>query len=104
MNEVPKIVHQRLRVATPAREMLEQTHPDADVLTAFSEQALAASEREDVLQHLALCADCRDVVALALPEMAATFSPMEEERGVVGDRAASEHRKNGFSWASTSWG
>jgi Photosynthesis system II assembly factor YCF48 len=103
MNEVPKIVHQRLRVATPARELLEQTHPDADVLTAFSEQSLAAPEREGVLQHLALCADCRDVVALALPEMSATLSPMEEEREVVGERVAAEQRQSRFSWASLSW-
>ena len=80
MTEVPKIVHHRLRAVTPAREVLEQTHPDADVLTAFAEQALAAREREGVLQHLALCADCRDIVALALPEFDTVTPPVEEEK------------------------
>ena len=62
MTEVPKIVHDRLRAALP-----EQAHPDADLLAAFAEQALSATERDGVLQHLALCGDCRDVIALALP-------------------------------------
>jgi hypothetical protein len=42
-------------------------HPDADQLSAFLEQALPAHEREVVLAHLALCRDCRAMVALALP-------------------------------------
>lgn len=42
-------------------------HPDADVLTAFAEQSLAGRERDQVVQHLARCGDCRDVIALALP-------------------------------------
>lgn len=40
-------------------------HPDAESLSAFSEQALSARERADVLAHLAVCARCRHVVALA---------------------------------------
>ena len=44
-----------------------QSHPDADLLTAFAEQALSAGERENVLQHLARCGDCRELIALALP-------------------------------------
>ncbi len=43
-------------------------HPDADLLTAFTEQSLTKREHEQVLAHLASCADCRDVVALSLPE------------------------------------
>ena len=62
MTEVPKIVYDRLRAALP-----EQAHPDADLLAAFAEQAISATERDGVLQHLALCGDCREVVALALP-------------------------------------
>jgi hypothetical protein len=48
-----------------------QSHPDPDVLTAFIERALPEGERTGVLDHLARCADCRDVVALAQPETAA---------------------------------
>jgi Putative zinc-finger len=43
----------------------EVAHPDADLLTAFAEQALPARERDQVLTHLAQCADCREVAALA---------------------------------------
>src|SRR6185369_15388497 len=55
----------------------EVSHPDADLLTAFTEQSLTKRERQDVLAHLASCADCRDVVALALPE--APIAPPADE-------------------------
>ncbi|MFZ3339954.1 MAG: YCF48-related protein [Terriglobales bacterium] len=103
MTEVPKIVHHRLRAATQARETLEQTHPDADLLAAFAEQALPASEREGVLQHLALCTDCRDVVALALLEVHNAIPPMEADAEVVVPHVAATPRKSRFSWAELSW-
>ena len=62
MPNVPKIVHERLRIAKPAA-----SHPDPDVLTAFAEQSLIERERATVLQHLSRCGDCREIVALALP-------------------------------------
>ena len=40
-------------------------HPDAESLSAFSEQALGKQERAEVLAHLAVCGRCRQVVALA---------------------------------------
>src|ERR1700758_4633344 len=106
MTEVPTIVHQRLRAARPTPEVLGQTHPDADVLAAFAEQALPAPERDDVLQHLAMCGDCRDVVALAFPEIELAIPPlatppMEEE--TQGVRAA-EPRENRVLWARLNWG
>jgi hypothetical protein len=78
MTEVPKIVHDRLRAAFWNRASSnagvgEGAHPDADLLTAFAEQALSGAERDGVLGHLALCEHCREVVALALP--AAAFEP-----------------------------
>jgi len=66
MSELPKIAQARLRAQSVA------AHPDADVLTAFCEQSLSEGERQPVLAHLAACADCREVVALALPPVAAT--------------------------------
>ena len=42
-----------------------ESHPDPDLLTAFAEHALTSREHEQVLGHLAVCAECRDVVALA---------------------------------------
>jgi len=44
-------------------------HPDADRISAFVEQALPAHEREQMFAHLAVCAECREVVALSLPSI-----------------------------------
>ena len=59
MAELPKSVLERLKSRSA------QEHPDADLLTAFSENALRGDERERMLAHLAVCTECRDVVALA---------------------------------------
>lgn len=40
-------------------------HPDANVLTAFAEDALLPRERESVLAHVACCAECREVLSLS---------------------------------------
>jgi len=64
MQSLPKIVRARLRPATPATA---ESHPDADLLTAFAEQSLAGRERDHVVEHLSRCRDCREVVLLALP-------------------------------------
>ena len=61
MESVPKIVVKRLQ--WPAAE----SHPDADLLTAFAEHSLTGAERDHVVEHLAQCGDCREVVSLALP-------------------------------------
>jgi len=63
MQNLPKIVREQLKAGTAVAN-----HPDADVLTAFAEKSLPAMERDGVLEHLARCHDCRDIVALALPE------------------------------------
>jgi len=63
MAEVPKVVQERLRVASAG----VARHPDADVLTAFAERSLRGLERDTVLQHLSRCGECREVVSLALP-------------------------------------
>src|SRR5215471_6921750 len=62
MEKVPQIVSERLRAASSA-----VGHPDPDVLTAFSEHSLRKSERGAVIEHLARCGECREIVALALP-------------------------------------
>ncbi|MFZ0705136.1 MAG: YCF48-related protein [Candidatus Korobacteraceae bacterium] len=45
--------------ATPAE------HPSADVLAAFMERALVEGEKQLVTDHLARCAECRELVFLA---------------------------------------
>ena len=61
MQNLPKVVAKRLQ-SPPA-----ESHPDADLLTAFAEQSLTGVERDHVVEHLARCGDCREVVSLALP-------------------------------------
>ena len=74
MPGLPKFVLQRLqgRVVSP------ESHPDADLLTAYAEHSLARRERAILMDHLAACADCRDVIALALP--VAEVSPLPTAR------------------------
>src|ERR1700723_1045641 len=88
MTEVPKIVHDRLRAValdreSPARNAAETNHTDPDLLTAFAEQSLSATERDGVLEHLVLCADCRETVALALPAENVVAIPIFPERDAI---------------------
>jgi hypothetical protein len=59
----------------------QSVHPDADQLSAFLEHILPAHEREGVLAHLAICRECRETVALALP-------PLEETEKTAAAAAA----------------
>jgi len=88
MQDVPKIVLERLKATAPV-----VNHPDADALTAFAEQSLPASERSTVLEHLARCSDCREVIALALP-------PTEE----VTAAATLPVRSGWLTWPVLRWG
>ena len=65
-------------------------HPEAELLNAFAENALASKERESVLTHLAVCANCREIVGLAVvarPEGAPLVKPA----------------RAGFRWATFQW-
>ncbi len=86
MDQLPKIVQQGLgRTAKP------EVHPDPDLLTAFAEKSLNDRERSHVLQHLAYCADCREVLALAMPEAATELAPSLE-------------RPSWLTWPMLRWG
>ena len=87
MQDVPKIARERLRAARPVR-----THPDADLLTAFTEQSLPAGERKAVFEHLSRCGDCRDIVALSLPATEA-----------IGTTARTPAR-GWLTWSALRWG
>lgn len=87
MENVPKIVSQRLRAQTSVVD-----HPDADLLTAFAERLLPDTERNRVLQHLAGCRDCRDVVALALPAEQPATEILRPARGSL------------LTWPRLRWG
>ena len=101
MQSIPKIVRERLQAATvaaslpadPASANLSSgNHPDADGLTAFAERSLPERERAVVLEHLARCGDCRDIVALALP----ATEPVET--------ATKAHARGWLTWPSLRWG
>ncbi|PYX26514.1 MAG: hypothetical protein DMG80_21340 [Acidobacteria bacterium] len=99
MSEAPKIVQDRLRasVATGA-------HPDADVLTAFAEQVLSGTEREDVVRHLSRCADCREVVALGLPPMdSVAESQVARENSAAVRPTTNVGVRNWFVWPNLRW-
>src|ERR1051325_3531630 len=63
MEQLPKIVAQRLQTVSRAK-----AHPDANLLAAFAEKSLLPREQAQILEHLAGCADCREVVAHAQSE------------------------------------
>src|SRR5579863_2798119 len=53
-------------------------HPDADQLSAFVEHALPPHERQETLAHLAVCPECRTIVALSLPAVEAVEITLPE--------------------------
>ncbi len=88
MPDLPKSVLGRMQAQAAPQE-----HPDADLLTAFSEQALTGRERENVFAHLAVCAACREAVALASPQ------PVAQQP--VGVFVPWYKRPSVFAWAGT---
>lgn len=64
--ELPKPVRNAL-ASQPAGE----SHPSADLLSAFAEHTLTTGETHHIADHLATCAECRDVVFLASADEAA---------------------------------
>jgi hypothetical protein len=124
MSEIPKIVYDRLRVARPegassgrsvsGQSVPSPAHPDADLLAAFAEQALSAAEREGVLEHLALCGDCREAIALALPAADVVAVPRAADTEVEAPATSAKSRWNwlhsanlarpGLRWAALAAG
>lgn len=106
MTEVPKIVYERLRAAALEHAASAPIHPDADLLTAFVEQTLSAAERDRILEHAAVCTDCREVVALSLRDEDTAADPMVAEAAVrvpVSQGATPAPRKAFFAWRSLRW-
>jgi Putative zinc-finger len=86
MQDIPQIVLNRLQAAA------EETHPDADLLTAFAEHSLAQPERAFVMQHLARCSGCRQIISFAL---------CGDEAGAGG--AAVPAHTNWLAWPVLRW-
>ena len=96
MTEVPKIVYDRLRAARPQGDL---PHPDAGLLAAFAERALSASERDGMLKHLALCEDCREVIAMALPDPGIVAVPAADDYEAI--RVTVVPQKSQWNWLSS---
>jgi hypothetical protein len=88
MQDVPQIVVRRLQGI-----VVTDPHPETELLTAFAEHLLAPSERELVLNHLARCAECRQIIELALP--------ITETENVIRTGPA---RPGWLSWPALRWG
>ena len=44
-------------------------HPEPDLLAAYAENSLSRDDRQSLLTHLSACADCRDALYFAMPEL-----------------------------------
>ena len=90
MTGLPQSARNRLA----AQQQAASTHPDADMLNAFMEDALTPGERSSVLDHLARCATCREVVTISgsLPDEA-TLVPAP----------AAPVRKRLWNWGTVRW-
>jgi Photosynthesis system II assembly factor YCF48/Putative zinc-finger len=92
MEPLPKIARERLRAGHVAE------HPDADLLTAFAEQALTSIERSQVADHLSHCSDCRHVVALVTESR----PPLDDTRSAATSIRLVRGRL--LSWSVLRWG
>jgi hypothetical protein len=86
MLSLPQIVRRRL-----PRQVDAAPHPDPDQLSAFVERCLPEAEHAGVLQHMAACTDCREIVFLSLPA---------EE---VGQQAIAKTRVGWMQWPALRW-
>jgi hypothetical protein len=90
MDRIPKVVLQRLQASQKA-----EAHPDPDLLAAFLEQSLGERERGVVMEHLARCVECREVAAVAQPQL--------ELAHIVAATPATPARSRWFSAPTLRW-
>ena len=68
-----------------------------DLLSAFAEKALSGFERAPVLEHLAQCSDCREIVFLSAPELQHVIS-------AANNPAPRPSPSRWISWPVVRWG
>src|SRR5262249_50654599 len=101
MPEFSNLLRQRL--AAGERAVVHPGgHPDADTLTAYAEQLLAAPERSQFLRHLCTCDECREVVALSLPEVEPVAPVAVASSPVAGSGRFSWKWRSSFGLAAAS--
>ena len=101
MSEVPKIVRERLRPSGPGG-----AHPDANLLAAFAERSLAPAERTGVLDHLALCGECREVLAVSVSPMENVPQAVAPQPAIPARESAAEKavgRQMWVNWGRVAW-
>lgn len=82
-----------------ARDQLHGSHPDSDQIAAFGEGALLPREREELLAHMAVCAECREVLS-----MAAGAEPVAKLKAFIVPLPAHQITKTWLPWASIAAG
>src|SRR5579864_7492404 len=103
MPEFSNLLRQRLgtETGTAKAPSLAQpgslVHPDADTLTAYVERLLPSAERTSVVTHLSVCALCREVVALSLPQLPELEAP--QGQSAIPASRWRWLRTPGFQWA-----
>src|SRR5215472_6125526 len=70
-------------------------HPSADVLTAFTENALVGDEYRRTADHLSRCGECREIVFLA---SSAADKPFQVEQHVAVAYATPRRRMAPLVW------
>jgi hypothetical protein len=90
MTGLPQSARNRLA----AQQQAASAHPDADLLNAFMEDALTARERSSVLDHLARCPTCREVVAIS--------GSLTEKDNFAPAPTAPERRRL-WNWGTLQW-
>ncbi len=96
--EISKLVRQRLQVSADAAN----AHPDANLLAAYAEQGLSRAERVSVMEHLSRCEQCREVVALVMPQVAEPV-PLRPELVTPVSSVAGARRRSWFSDQNLLW-
>jgi hypothetical protein len=90
MPNLPKFVIGRLQGSAAS-----ESHPDADLLAAFAERGLSGQERSLMIDHLARCGDCREILAVV-----ATAEPEIELKALPSSRPT----RPWFAWPALRWG
>jgi hypothetical protein len=84
-----------------ARSQQVGPHPDADLLTAFAENALPEREQKQLIAHLAVCADCREILSVAA---SAAPVPVRDDLAHVPPRSIHPQLRKWLRWAATAAG
>lgn len=89
MDRMTKLVAGRLKAQSAVGP-----HPEPELLSAFAENALSEAERGPLLQHLAVCSDCREILYLASPDLP------EMQKVLVPQPRAFTFRRWIFGWGA----